>query len=185
MNRPGAIIIEGHVQGLSNTRSLGEAGIPVYVVDKMNCIARYSRYCQKFFLCPDFITDEFAVFLIDLAKQENIKDWVLLPSNDHAVYTISKNIEKLSRYYKIISPSFNIYKNIYNKKKSIEICQRIGVDTPATFFPEKYPINNFNLKFPVIIKGIEGLSFYKSVGSKSLDANNIYELNERIIDLRK
>ena len=43
-NNTGVIVIEGHVQGLSNTRSLGEKGIPVYVVDKDNCIARYSRY---------------------------------------------------------------------------------------------------------------------------------------------
>ena len=71
-NRPGAIIIEGHVQGLSNTRSLGEIGIPVIVVDKVNCIARYSKYCTKFFICPDFITDEFAEFLIDLAIKENL-----------------------------------------------------------------------------------------------------------------
>jgi D-aspartate ligase len=82
-NTSGAIIIEGHVQGLSNTRSLGEAGIPVFVVDKVNCLARYSRYCRKFFRCPDFIEDAFADFLIDLAEKENLKDWVLIPSNDH------------------------------------------------------------------------------------------------------
>lgn len=29
----GAIVIEGHVQGLSNARALGELGIPVYPDD--------------------------------------------------------------------------------------------------------------------------------------------------------
>ncbi|HNR65773.1 MAG TPA: hypothetical protein PKJ95_05740, partial [Atribacterota bacterium] len=100
-NKPGAIIIEGHVQGLSNTRSLGEAGIPVYVVDKIKCIARHSKYCRKFFLCPDFIQDEFATFLIDLAEKEGVKGWVLIPSNDHAVYTISKHKTRLEQYYKL------------------------------------------------------------------------------------
>ena len=33
MTKKGAVIIEGHVQGLSNTRSLGEAGIPVIVAN--------------------------------------------------------------------------------------------------------------------------------------------------------
>ncbi len=56
----GAVIIEGHVQGLSNARSLGEAGIPVIVVDRNNCIARYSRYCKMFYSSPDFDTDDFA-----------------------------------------------------------------------------------------------------------------------------
>ncbi|MBN1183890.1 MAG: hypothetical protein JXB49_16475, partial [Bacteroidales bacterium] len=83
---PGAIIIEGHVQGLSNARSLGEAGIPVYVVDKSDCVARYSKFCMKFFRSPDFQAEEFADFLIELGEQENLKGWLLLPSNDHAVY---------------------------------------------------------------------------------------------------
>ncbi len=68
--KKGAMLFEGHVQGLSNTRSLGEAGIPVFVVDTDNCIARYSKYCKKFFRCPEFIKNEFADFLIKLAKDQ-------------------------------------------------------------------------------------------------------------------
>ena len=49
--KTGAIIIEGHVQGLANTRSLGKAGIPVVVIDKASCVAASSKYCQSFFLC--------------------------------------------------------------------------------------------------------------------------------------
>ena len=70
---PGAVIIEGHVQGLSNTRSLGEAGIPVIVVDRDNCLAHYSKYCSGFFRCPDYLTEEFADFLIKLAVEQKIK----------------------------------------------------------------------------------------------------------------
>ncbi len=43
----GAIVLEGHVQGLSNTRSLGELGIPVYVIDVVHCLAQHSRFCAK------------------------------------------------------------------------------------------------------------------------------------------
>ena len=38
------------------------------------------KILQKILLCPDFQTDEFADFLITLAKNENIRDWVLIPS---------------------------------------------------------------------------------------------------------
>lgn len=88
-NKTGAIIIEGHVQGLSNARSLGSKGIPVYVVDINTCIARYSKYCKKFFICPSFKSYEFTDFLIELAIKENLKDWVLILSYDHAVKTLS------------------------------------------------------------------------------------------------
>ena len=89
-NIPGAIIIEGHVQGLSNTRALGMEGIPVIVIDTRNCIARYSKFCNKFFICPSFIEDGFVRFLLELCESEGLHGWLLLPSNDHAVYSISK-----------------------------------------------------------------------------------------------
>ena len=40
-NKPGVLILEGHIQGLSNTRSLGSYDIPVWVIDtkKMYCDA--------------------------------------------------------------------------------------------------------------------------------------------------
>lgn len=184
MNNPGAIIIEGHVQGLSNTRSLGEAGIPVYVVDKMNCIARYSRYCQKFFRCPDFIIDEFAVFLIDLAKQENIKDWVLLPSNDHAVYTISKHKAKLAHYFKVITPELDIINNIYDKSNLLAIAKRCNVPIPVTqYFKSANDKIADNLSFPVITRGRHGLSFYKTIRKKVLLANNAKELRIQLQEI--
>jgi D-aspartate ligase len=183
--KPGAIIIEGHVQGLAITRSLGENGIPVVVVETKSGLARHSRYCFNAFRCPDYLGSDFAEFLIDLCNREKLHNWTLYPTNDHAVYTISRNWDQLSKHYKIISPSFETYKKTYNKRKSIEICHNIGVETPATFFPEKYPIKNIKLKFPVIIKGIEGLSFYKMIGSKSLEAYNIKELDEKINNIKK
>lgn len=177
----GAIIIEGHVQGLSNTRSLGEAGIPVYVVDKANCIARYSRYCKKFFLCPDFIEDEFADFLIELALKENIKDWVLIPSNDHAVYTLSKYKSKLELYYKVITPGLDVIDNIYDKLRLLEIAQQHGVPIPVTqnFLSEADPVDN-DLRFPVITKGRNGLSFYRTLHKKAMLAADETELREQL-----
>ena len=37
--KPGVIIIEGHVQGLSNVRALGEHGIPVWGIVKISLFA--------------------------------------------------------------------------------------------------------------------------------------------------
>ena len=81
----GVVVIEGHVQGLANTRALGKAGISVIVVSEHNCLARYSRYCKKFIKCPGYLSSEFIDFLISLALSEGIDGWVLLPSNDHRI----------------------------------------------------------------------------------------------------
>jgi predicted ATP-grasp superfamily ATP-dependent carboligase len=183
-NRHGAIVIEGHVQGLSNTRSLGEIGIPVYVVDTTNCIAKYSKYCRKFFICPDFASDEFADFLIELARKEYLKDWLLLPSNDHAVLTISKNKQKLENVYKVITPTYKIIENIYDKSKLLNLSQKIGVHFPKTFYiNSEDDLDRCHLPFPVIIKGRHGLSFYKLMRKKVFVANDNEELKKQLNDI--
>ncbi len=185
-NKPGAIILEGHVQGLSNTRSLGEAGIPVYVVDKTNCIARYSRYCKKFFLCPDFSSDEFAFFLENLALKENIRGWLLLPSNDHAVYSLSKHKILLEKYYKLITPGLEIIENIVDKIRLIQLATECGVPVPVTrTFSSPEEVSAAEKIFPVLTKGRYGLSFYKSFGTKAFLSHNAMELKNRLASIEQ
>jgi predicted ATP-grasp superfamily ATP-dependent carboligase len=166
---PGVVVIEGHVQGLANARALGKAGIQVIVVSEYNCLAHYSKYCKKFFKCPDYLSGEFIDFLIRLALKEGITDWALLPSNDHAVYNISGNIERLQRYYKIISPKPEIFESIYNKELLIKLCKSINVPVPLSWFPEnREDVRISELKFPLLLKGKNGLTFYKKTGKKAM-----------------
>jgi len=179
-NKPGAIIIEGHVQGLSNLRSLGELGIPVYVVDRNNCIARYSKYCKKFFKCPDYIEDEFADFLIGLAESEKIKDWILVPSNDHAVITIARHKVKLEVFYKLITPDIQILDNISDKRRLLTVAEEAGISTPKTYYvvDSETDLERSGLTFPVILKGRFGLSFYKKLGKKAFLTKNEAQMKE-------
>ena len=177
----GAIIIEGHVQGLSNTRALGEQGIPVWVIDKTNCIAQYSKYCKKFIKCPDFQSDEFAPFLIELAVKENIKDWLLIPSNDHAVFAIAKNKKQLLDYYKFVVSDLSIIEKIYDKGNLLEVSKKVNVPFPKTqFFHSSDEVLSTDIKFPVLTKGRTGLTFYKSLKKKAFLANNAEELKEQL-----
>ncbi len=176
----GAIIIEGHVQGLANTRILGKAGIPVIVISKNNCIARYSRYCQKFFLCPDYLSDGFIEFLIKLAIAENLYDWVLLPSNDHAVYIIAKNKKELSEYYRVITENFDVISKIYNKRALLGIALKAKISIPASVMPESESTSLPVLNYPILIKGNNGLNFYKIFKRKVFLARSEMELKKLI-----
>ncbi|MEN8251176.1 MAG: hypothetical protein ABFS32_19745 [Bacteroidota bacterium] len=180
----GAIIIEGHIQGLSNTRSLGEAGIPVYIVDSSDCIARYSKYCKKYFRCQQYHKDEFADFLIDLSTKEKLRNWVLFPSNDHAVYTISKHKKRLEKHYNVITPGLGIIQSIYDKSKLLEIAQGAGIPIPNTCY--LHTIDNklpAGFKFPVLTKGHFGLDFYKTLGKKVFVAKNESQLKDQLKDI--
>ena len=150
----GAVIIEGHVQGLCNTRSLGEAGIPVIVVDKNNCIARYSRYCKGFYYSPDFEGDGFAAFLYSLGKKEGLEGWLLMPSNDHAVHTISRNRNLLDKIFKTITPGPEIIDKIYDKKALLQIARKIRIPCPPTqYFKSPDEKLSDDLHLPVLTRG--------------------------------
>lgn len=174
-NSKGAIIIEGHVQGLSNVRSLGEKGIPVYVMDVCHCLAQHSKYCKKYFRCPAFNTPEFIDFLIEIGKKEKLDGWVLIPSNDHIVENLSNNKERLQPYFKTIAPEPATINNIVNKKNLLKVAEACGTPIPATCYPEsKDQIDN--LRFPVLIKGNMGLSFYKATHAKAIQIDTPNEV---------
>lgn len=182
---PGAIIIEGHVQGLSNVRSLGEKGIPCIVVDKSNCIARYSKYCNAFFRCPEFNSDEFVKFLVQLCEKENLHDWVLIPSNDHAVRSIAASKNLLEQYYKIVTDDISKIEKIYNKKNLLSIAEAIGVPFPATYYPQSTNLLDFDLKFPVLVKGIEGLTFVRTMHRKAFVCRNAEDLKTTLMKVEE
>lgn len=184
-HKPGAIIIEGHVQGLANTRALGEVGVPVFVIDKTNCIARYSKYCSKFFYCPDFHSTEFIDFIIKLAIKEKLDGWVLIPSNDHAVYTISTHKTRIEKYYKTTIPAIEIVDKIYNKANLLKIARQQKIPIPKTWYFTNLKLINQQLSWPVLTKGKMGLNFYKSLKRKAFLSHNKAELQQQLMQIKK
>ncbi|QQS49733.1 MAG: hypothetical protein IPM71_08875 [Bacteroidota bacterium] len=181
--KTGALVLEGHVQGLSNTRALGEAGIPVYVVDTNNCLARYSRHCKKFFLCPDFRSPDFIQFLVDLAQKENLAGWVLIPSNDHIVENLSNNLSIIQTYYKTVVPAPDQLTDIIDKGRLIEIARSCKVPVPETIFYSNVDQAGSRLRYPVLVKGRAGLSFYKNLRAKAIQAESLAELKAILPDI--
>ncbi|MCF8367443.1 MAG: hypothetical protein K9G76_00275 [Bacteroidales bacterium] len=183
----GVIILEGHVQGLANTRALGEKGIPVIVLDIANCLAQHSKYCKKFYKCPPFFSEEIVDFLVNLCNKEQLFDWLLIPSNDHGVYTISKHKKTLGKYFKISTPELSIIENIYDKEKLIKKAEQNNIATPISFFsPKEILLKNCdNVEFPLITRGKFGLSFYHKTKNKAYIARNIYEFEKQIDEIEK
>ncbi len=181
--KPGVIIIEGHVQGLANLRLLAEEGIPAIVVDKNDCIARHSKYCQAFYRCPDFIEDDFAEFLMQLAVSQNLYGWLLLPSNDHAVYTLARHQRQLQTVFKMLTPQLPVFETIYDKSRLLELAKLLGIPMPQTAYFTSLQPGSIDLRFPVITKGKRGLTFYKKVGKKAILAADESQLRQRLNSL--
>ena len=167
----GAIVIEGHVQGLSNTRSLGELGIPVYVVDTVHCLAQHSKYCKKYFKCPPFNSTEFIDFLLSLAREEGFDGWLLVGSNDHVVENLSLNKERLQPFYKMLVPNKSQLYQIINKKNLLNVAKDCGTSIPETCYMENLETAK-TFRYPLLVKGNQGLSFYKATHQKAIQADD-------------
>lgn len=181
-NMKGAIVIEGHVQGLSNVRALGELGIPVYVLDVVHCLAQHSKYCTKYFQCPNFRSKEFIQFLIDLAKTEQLEGWFLIASNDHIVENLSLHAKELDEYYKMLVPNGEQLYRIIDKSKLMQIAVNCGTHIPNTC-DLKTIEQAKDFSYPLLIKGREGLSFYKATHQKAIQVNNEQELNYKVNEI--
>ena len=186
MKKPKVIIVEGHVQGLSNLRSIAELGVTTWVIDKKECIAASSIHCDKFIKCPDFISDEFADFLIRIGEEHQIENCLLIPSNDHAVYSIAKNKKSLSKYYIISGFDLEVIDIIYDKSKLLHLAERVGVAIPATqYFSDTTEKLNPNITFPVLTKGRHGLTFYKTIGKKALISSSEEQLKNDLASIKE
>lgn len=182
MNMNGAIVIEGHVQGLSNTRALGELGIPVYVIDTVHCLAQHSKYCTKFFKCPAFNSSEFITFLVDLARREQLKGWFLIGSNDHIVENLTLHHDELTPYYTMMVPSKEQLYNIINKARLLDVASSCGTHIPATCFIQTQEKARL-MRFPLLVKGCLGLSFYKTLHKKAVQVDSYDELCVTLKDI--
>lgn len=179
MSLPGALVIEGHVQGLSNTRSLGELGIPVYVLDVNPCLAQFSRYCKRFFRCPPFSSDDFADFLVKLAIEENLNGWLIMASNDHIVEQLSRNRDRLEPYYNFLVPRSDTLERIIDKSLLMQEAEKCSVHIPRTYRVRESLLPE-DISFPVLVKGCKGLSFYKATHKKAIQVNDREELRRTI-----
>ena len=178
----GAIVIEGHVQGLSNTRSLGELGIPVYVIDTVHCLAQHSKYCKKYYKCPPYHSVEFIDFLLDLGKKENLSGWMLIGSNDHIVENLSLNKNRLQQYYKMLVPDKSQLYNIINKKNLLKVAKACGTSIPETCYPENLEVAK-HFRYPLLVKGNRGLSFFKATHQKAIQVDDYQSLLRVFNDL--
>jgi len=130
----GAIIIGGDFQGLGVARNLAPLGIPVIIVDPDFCIGRFSRNVRKYYKSPPLTDAEaFVWFLERLAVEKKLDRWVVYPTSDRAVFILSQFRDRLSKYYLIPTPQWEITKFAYDKKLTYQY-----LNAPAFLLPGRF-----------------------------------------------
>jgi predicted ATP-grasp superfamily ATP-dependent carboligase len=174
----GAIVIGGHFQGLGVIRALARMGVPVALLDTGPCISRFSKYIKRFYECSPVNEEEsFLYSLRKLANKHGMKGWVVFPTDDETVYVLARHREQLQELFRISTPPWDVVKFAYDKKRSYQKAERIGIKIPRTLYTVKEKdLEKIDLPFPVIIKPTVMRRFFKATGKKVFSARNFDEL---------
>jgi len=168
-NRPIPVILGGHVNGLGLTRSFGHVGIPVICLDRRKSLTFHSRYSTSY-LCPDpeKNEEEFLQYLIELGERLPYKG-VLFATNDIWLVPISKDRERLSKYYLYPMSGWDVIEKCWNKRYLYEIAQKSGIPIVKTYFTKNVSdldkVAN-DIQFPCVIKPEITIGFMEKLGSK-------------------
>lgn len=180
----GAIIIGGDFQALGAIRSLAEKGVPVFLLDFERSIARYSRFVKRKAINYSLLSSSrFVDILIDLAKNENLRGWVLFPNNDETVKLLSLNRNRLADWYRNPVPSWEFAEKFYNKKYAYEIAQKLSIPIPRMYGGENLEeLLSQNLEFPIVLKPAFKENYYPITKKKAIKVENreslVYEYNK-------
>jgi predicted ATP-grasp superfamily ATP-dependent carboligase len=174
------VVLSTSTAGLGLIRSLGIMGIPIIAV----CYNKYdmgyvSKYVKKK-VCSVHPEKQEKVFLNQLYQLANTnKKSILIPTDDQTLLTVSKNKDKLKKYFKVACNEWGITKRILNKVRTYELAETIGVPIPKTRLIQstadlvKY-IDNF--EYPCVMRPCYSHRYHELFDRKMIQINNFSDL---------
>lgn len=181
MDEPGVLIIGGNVQGLGLLRAFARNNIKTILINNKKLdIVKFSKYLKKYIVFKNTYEPlELKNFLIHLAENEKLNGWIVLPTEDSVVYTLSKYKSELKQYYKIPTPEWDVIKYTYDKKLTYLLVERLGIPIPKTFYPKDIDdvvTISERVNFPCLLKPSVMHRFYNLTGKKLLKINTKNDL---------
>jgi predicted ATP-grasp superfamily ATP-dependent carboligase len=149
----GALIVGGDHGSLGVARSLGRRGVPVWFLTDDKIIAKFSRYTARALHWAGPEAPAAADFLIAMANQYGLKDWVLFPAGDREVKLIAQNHAALSRVFRLITPPWETTQVAADKRLMSEHAVSLGIGCPKTYRPRnRAEAEALDCRFPLILK---------------------------------
>jgi predicted ATP-grasp superfamily ATP-dependent carboligase len=177
-NHVGAVIIGSDFQALGIIRCLAEKGVPCFLIEHELGISRFSRYCKRKKIDYSLLSSSqnFVDSLIKIAKEENLKGWVLYPNNDELVKLVSINRDKLQEWFKIIVPPWEIVKKFYYKQNAYKIAEKISIPIPKMYTNNIEKLLKEELIFPIVLKPTYREKYYPKTKKKAIRVDNKEQL---------
>lgn len=175
----GAVVVGGDYQGLGIARSLGVRGIPVYIVDDQYCISRFSKYAKHVIKVDNLLDERKTVdTILEIGRRFDLQDWVLFPTRDETVAAFSRNRDQLEKFFRITTGAWNSVEWAWNKTKTYELAQNLGIPIPRTFnVKSSEELASLYSNLPLAIKPAIKENFFYGTGVKAWRANTAEELH--------
>lgn len=188
--RSGAVIAGGHFLSLGAARNLAKHGLPVYVLDSAVCVSQFSTCVKHFFRSPPATQDARVVeFLLRMAAERSLDNWVLFPSTDDYVRILAQHRKRLGEHYRVTTPPWDVVKFLYDKRLTHRLATQQGVPVPATYNPGGMDdLVSLRLDFPVVLKPAITAHLASITKKKAYRANDtqelidLYEMMSAVID---
>ena len=176
----GALVIGGDHTGLGVVRSLGQRGIPVFVMDDQLSVSSFSRYTRRFLRVEDIRDERKTVdAVLEAGRRHGLRNWILYPTRDETVVAFSRYRAELEKIFKVPTQSWETIKWAWNKKYTYELAEQLGIPCPQTFNPRNEDeLEALRSKLPLAIKPAVKENFFYATGAKAWRAGTIDELRQ-------
>jgi predicted ATP-grasp superfamily ATP-dependent carboligase len=156
--------------GYGVSRQLAHAGLRVAgVYAKGGEVWRHSRYLADRAQAPDPAKDPAPFIEFLLAQAPRWRGALLIPTNDHYLDALSRNKAKLAAHYVVLAADAPVVANLIDKSGLYATAQAIGVPAPRTGHYDSLAALAADLprlKFPCLLKPMEGHRFFEAFGQK-------------------
>jgi D-aspartate ligase len=150
---PGALVMGADYRALGVVRSLGRRGIPVWLLVDEHVLAATSRYVRRRIHVPKGSTLSRLQFLMQLAEDEGLDGWTLVPTNDLDTELAARHHARLSKHFLVSVPGWEAVRWAHDKRLAYALAERHGVAHPWTVVAsDEEALTKASGHFPVIVK---------------------------------
>ena len=174
---PPALVLQvSYANGLGVIRDLGVNGVPVLGLDtNARALGFSSRYAAGM-VCPSPEDDEeaFLIFLEELGSRLPQRG-VIFPTHDEYIWVLSRNAERLERYYHLPFSRWDVMQRLHDKRAQLQAAWDADVDTPKTIFidaPDEVAAAGREVPYPAVLKPVDSLAFKQRFHRHLLDVDS-------------
>ena len=175
------VVLGFHHGALAIARSLGRLGVRVYGVDSnLGVPGLSSRYCRGAFQWDFRRSDPAASvrFLQDVARKVGAPA-ILIPTSDDLTLFVAEHAAELEGSFRFTRLDPALVRSLSDKAELYHLARRLSIPTPETAFPRlRADVVLFadGARFPVMLKGIDGLRLEARTGKKMVIVHSPAEL---------